>query len=735
MRRIVIALLILVLPTTTAIVVYLLASKATPTNRQALGLVTTIGGSGAPGLGDGPALSASFSDPFGLAVDRRGNVIVADGGQSNRIRRVTTEGKVETIAGSSEGFADGIARQARFNTPSGIAIDRAGNIIIADTSNNRIRKLSTDGTRVSTIAGNGVAGFKDGRTDEAQFDGPIGIAVDKNGNLFIADTYNDSIRKVTTDGFVTTIAGTGAPGYGNGQANSAMFDTPCGVAVDEDGNVFVADTGNHAIRKITAFGEVTTIAGRSEEGSQIGQAGLNHPVGICLTHDGFLFISDEERGRIIRITPEGESAIYAGSIAGFVNGTGESARFNGPSSVAVDRQGIVYVADSQNYLIREVVPSLTVPVPKQSTLFIQPPESGTSPKSEEVIPILNAALLGVGQTFPWPLSPQDGWHEIAGVVGEARGAPGGIPLDHLHAGLDIRGARGDRVFSVMDEKVSGPMANWEFHGDSEGIRIGLMSYIHVYVGRTAIGPGREMTAVEAPERFKPRLDSLGALAGIRVRRGTRFKVGDFIGSLNWLNHVHLDLGPWNAQANPLVLPFFAMKDTVAPVIEKIEVLSAGEHAAIQPSEAAAEHSKAKRIDRPVISGDVSIVVNAYDRMDGNGANRKLGIFRIGYQLLHGDGTPVNGFEQPLINIEFSRLLEDSSVTRVYAQGSGVSAYGTPTRFRYIVTNRVRDGQASEGVLRTSILASGDYIIKVIAEDFAGNRPSGSSTELAVTVRN
>ena len=241
-------------------------------------------------------------------------MIVSDGGQSNPIRRVTTEGKVETIAGSSEGFADGNALQAQFNTPSGIAIDRAGNIFIADTSNNRIRKLSTDGTRVSTIAGTGVAGFTDGRAGEAQFDGPIGIAVDPSGNLFIADTYNDSIRKITTEGIVTTIAGTGSPGYSDGHGNGAMFDTPCGVAIDKDGNVFVADTGNHAIRKINANGEVTTIAGRSDTGSQGGEVRLNHPVGISITHDGFLFISDEESGRIIRIAPDGESRTYAGSI-------------------------------------------------------------------------------------------------------------------------------------------------------------------------------------------------------------------------------------------------------------------------------------------------------------------------------------------------------------------------------------------------------------------------------------
>jgi DNA-binding beta-propeller fold protein YncE len=141
MRRIVLAVLILVVPSVTAIVVYFVVTKPTPTNRNAIGLVTTIAGSGAPGTGDGSAVSATFSDPFGIAVDRRGSVIVADGGQCNRIRRITADGKVETIAGSSEGFADGNALQSQFNTPSGIAIDPKGNIVIADTSNNRVRKL------------------------------------------------------------------------------------------------------------------------------------------------------------------------------------------------------------------------------------------------------------------------------------------------------------------------------------------------------------------------------------------------------------------------------------------------------------------------------------------------------------------------------------------------------------------------------------------------------------------
>ena len=730
MRRILLAVLILILPSTTAIVVYLVVTKATPTNRAASGRVTTIAGSGSPGVEDGPAMSASFSDPFGIAVDKRGNVIVADGGQSNRIRRVTVDGKVHTIAGGNEGFADGNALQARFNTPSGIAIDNGGNIIIADTSNNRIRKLSSDGTKVSTVAGSGVAGFKDGRAGEAQFDGPIGIAVDKHGNVFVADAYNDSIRKIAEDGAVTTFAGTGLPGFSDGQATGATFDTPCGVAVDKDGNVFVADTGNHAVRKITAQGEVTTIAGGTDAGQQGGEVRLNRPVGIGVTHDGFLFISDEGSGKIVRIAPDGEGRAYAGSVAGFADGVGGYARLNGPSSIAIDREGTLYIADSQNYLIRQIAPNLIEPVPEERGPFVQPSEEAPATNPDAVIPKLNRSALGVGQAFPWPLSPQQTWHEIAGVVGEARGAAGGVALDHIHSGLDIHGNAGDATLSVLDEKVSSPIPNWDFDGSGEGIHVGLFSYIHIRVGRNATGD------IEAPERFKSRIDNTGELFGVRVRRGTRFRVGDYIGAVNRLNHVHLNLGPWNAQANPIVLPFFALKDTVAPTIESIEVVPRSALATSATAKDGTEPFKDKRAGHLVVSGDVAILVTAYDRVDGNGTNRKLGLFRIGYQLLYEDGTAVKGFEQPLINIEFNRLpAEDSSVFKVYAPGSGVSAYGTPTKFRYIVTNRVRDGEAREGFLRTSNLKPGNYTIKVMAEDYAGNRGSGPSTQLAITVKN
>ncbi|MFY9572578.1 MAG: hypothetical protein WAV20_14355, partial [Blastocatellia bacterium] len=362
--------------------------------------------------------------------------------------------------------------------------------------------------------------------------------------------------------------------------------------------------------------------------------------------------------------------------------------------------------------------------------FIQPLDEADDAAEHAVLPKLDASIMGSAAMFPWPLSPQGGWHEITGVVGEARGAPGGIALDHLHSGLDIRGIAGEAALSIFDEKVSSPIPNWDFNGSGEGINVGLFSYIHVKVGRNSADE------IQNPERFKPRTGEAGKVIGTRVRRGTRFGVGDFVGSVNRLNHVHLNLGPWNAQANPLVLPFFDLKDSVAPTVETVDIIDWQALLGAVADKSSVEPLKEKRDGRLLISTDVAIVVTAYDRVDANAKNRKLGVYRIGYQLLHAEGTPVKGFEQPLMNIEFDRLPpEDSAVFSAYAPGSGVSAYGTPTKFRYIVTNRVRDGYERDGFLRPSKLAPGDYIVKVIAEDRAGNRATGPSTELQVRVGN
>lgn len=724
-RKAIITVVVLALIALAAFFLYrsTLKPKKYETRRDAIGQVNSLAGAGYPGVDDGIASEATFSDPFGIAIDKTGSVLIADGGASNLLRRITKEGKIETVAGSTEGFADGAASDAKFNTPSGIAMDAQGNLYIADTGNNRIRKLDTTG-QVTTLAGTGAAGFKDGVASVAMFDAPIGIAVDKAGNLYVADTYNDRIRKITPDGQVTTLAGSGIAGYADGQAEQAKFDTPCGVAVDEQGNVFVADTGNNAIRKITPQGEVTTLT-QIESDEPSGNTRLSSPVSLVLTPDHFLFITSSANGSIYRLTPEGELSVYAGSRSGFADGTGAEARLNGAAGIAADAQGNLYVADNYNYLIRKISPVAAyggqATAGKQSETFIQPidPASATTDQSLPVIPKLNPSLLRLSSPFPYPLQPQTGWHEIAGVVGEARGSFNGVALDHLHSGLDIAGKMGEACLSVMDEKVSAPISTWGFESTGEGMHVGVMSYIHIRIGRDI------NNKIQIAEKFKPRLDDTGKLVGVRVRRGTRFKVGDFIGTLNRLYHVHMNVGPANAQANAIQFPFANFKDTIAPVIEPngIEVMTAD----WQPF-------KQKVNSRLVINGDVRIVITAYDRADGNNASRKLGLYRAGYQILKEDGSPVAGFEQPLMNIEFNRLPTDEAVTIVYAEGSGVSAYGTPTKFKYIVTNRVRDGEAREGVLRTSKIGAGNYLLRIVAEDYAGNRATGKGTEIPITIR-
>ena len=728
MRRALLTVFILVVPVAASIVVYFIVNpRRQPTRRDAIGLVVTLAGSGAPGVQDGPNRSASFSDPFGVAIDSKGNVFVAEGGQSNCIRAITTKGVVARIAGSSEGFNDGKLESASFNTPSGLAIDKRGSVIIADTSNNRIRRLEVDGN-VSTVAGSGESGFKDGPANESRFDGPIGVAADDRGNIFVADSYNDRVRKIAADGTVSTVAGTGSPGLINGPGEAAQLDTPCGVVVDHQGNLFVADTGNDAIRKITPSGEVTTFAG-GKHGHIDGlgtEAGFNQPTGIAITHDGFLFVTDEGGGRVRRITPEGEVSTFAGAGTGFGNGAGKFARFNGPCGIAIDRPGNVYVADNQNYLIRKISP-VDPSSPEANTIeeqkrqFIQPSAEPAPSDTDSIIPRLNSVLPQLGESFRWPLKPQDQWHEVTGLVGEARGAPGGIALDHLHSGLDIRGNLGDPVVSVVDEKVTSPLPNWDYDSSSEGVHLCLFSYIHVRIGRD------KSDQIQDEAKFKARVNDTGNLIGVRVRRGTRFRVGEFIGTLNRLYHVHLNVGPWNAQANAIQLPFPMLTDTIPPVVEPrgIEIVSAS-----------GDPFTRTREGRLVISGDVDIVVTAYDKVDGNVKQRKLGLYRAGYQLTRADGAAVKGFEQALINIEFNRLPpDDPSVFVAYAEGSGVSAYGGETRFRLAVTNRVRDGQAVDGILRTSDLPDGFYTLTIVAEDYAGNRASGKATELQITIVN
>ena len=678
---------------------------------------STVAGDGAPGFRDGPAASARFDDPFGVAVDRQGNVFVADAGANDRIRRISPAGIVSTLAGERAGFADGARTAARFRTPSGLAVDADGRIYVADTGNHAIRRITPDGI-VTTLAGDGIPGDRDGPAASARFNGPVGVAVDASGTVYVADTYNDRIRTIDPDGRVRTLAGGGEPGFVDGVGPEARFDTPTGIAVTGRGDIFVADTGNDAIRHIAPDGWVSRF-GFPAAGHHLTPR-HSKPVGIVATHDDFLYVTDR-RGYILQLSPDGAIRLLAGAGLGSTNGDGAVARFNNPTAVAVTPEGSVQVADAANYLVRKLVPvdleSSAEPGPSgDGDRVDHRDDAGFDPV--EPLPRLTREALDVTALL-WPLDPQDQWQELTGTMGEARAASGGDGRGRFHAGVDVGGFYGAVVRAVRDEVVTEPLAVSGVDSMSEAVSVGLLRYVHLRVGRDHRNQPLD------PGRFDVRADERGRATRVRVRRGTRFAVGDALGTVNRAYHTHLELGPAGLEINPLTISVVALTDRVAPTIR-----SDG----IRIFDRAGRRFTATRQRRLLVRGAVSIVVDAYDQVDGNASRRRLGLYRLGYQVLGPDGTPVPGYETPRITIEFDRLPNDSAGPHlVYAEGSGITAYGNPvTRFRYIVTNTVRGGRAHPGVWDTNDLPPGDYTLRILAEDFAGNAAT-ARRDLPVTI--
>ena len=459
------------------------------------GVITTVAGNGTYGFsGDGgSATAAQLGNPSSVAVDRAGNLFIADT-DNQRIRKVSPDGVINNVAGSGPvgpcieaGFSGdgGRATAAELSYPARVVVDGAGNLLIADTGNGRIRNVRPDGV-ISTVAGTGSgvgANFSGdgGSATAAQLGAPSGVAVDTAGNLFIAG--NNRVRKVNLAGIISTVAGIGTFSGDGGAASSALLNYPTAVAVDRLGNLFLADSGNYRIRKVTPAGIISTVAGNggygfSGDGGLASDAQLGWPASVAVDGAGNLFIADSNNYRIRKVTPAGIISTVAGNGiqgSGGDGGPATSAQLGWPTSVAVDGSGNLFIADNRSRSIRQVTPAgfimtavgmggyasstqlglpTSIAVDGTGNLFIADYEvTGSVPPWVSLTRILKVTPGGV----------------ITTVVGtDARlGDLSGIAID-AEGNLFIANSRNNRIHKVTPDGVISTVAGIETAGDEGG---------------------------------------------------------------------------------------------------------------------------------------------------------------------------------------------------------------------------------------------------------------------------
>jgi hypothetical protein len=547
------------------------------------------------------------------------------------------------------------------------------------------------------IAGaSSVAGDSDGFASEAHFYAPIGVTVSRDGTVFVADTYNDRIRAIDRTGRVSTLAGGVEPGFRDATGADALFDTPCAVIEAPDGSLIVADTGNHRLRRVERNGTVTTVAGNGDAAARDGvlvEASFDQPMALAWRDRKSLFVSDAGTGSL-RVCSFGDQpgvSTLAGSGGDSFDGDAPHARLGRPVGLAFATAELLVFADGAHGLLRALVPAAS--------------KLGHRAQPEKLL--ISPAQIRSAIPPRWPFDPPMSPREIAGTFGEVRGE---VMPEHdawFHNGLDVPGQYGEVARAVFSERVTLPFSVEGFGGTRERVRLPLIGYIHLRLGRDA------NDRPFADKRFLFRRDEQGKLAGVRIPRGTLFNAGDALGTLNRLNHVHLIAGPYNGEVNALAaLELPGLVDTLPPVIEDVR-LETAEGRPIEPGRQGS-HERS-------VSGRVRVIVRAYDRANGIAGYRKLGPYRLGYQVLNVNGSAVPGFETMQASLNFDRLPANPAAVRiVYANGSE-SGYEGKTIFDYIVTNTLRDGEASEGSWDTSQLAAGRYVLRVFVEDFTGNR--------------
>ncbi|MGD9588012.1 MAG: hypothetical protein AB7Q37_07020 [Pyrinomonadaceae bacterium] len=618
------------------------------------------------------SLNHKLAEPFGIAV-RNGQVFVTDG-HSGRIFRHSEAGLAEFAAG--------------LDTPSGIAFGPDGSLFVADPGSHSVKRIDAKGM-VETIAGSdGARGNADGPVAEARFSAPVGIAVSDDGTIFVADTYNDRVR-VIRDGAVRTLAG-GSRGFGDGPANSAMFDTPLGIAIWKGDKLLVADSGNRRIRVVEPDGRVWTLIGSGDGDLLDGlpsDASLVSPMAVAVAENGVIIIADGNAIRAFghRSFPYLETV--AGGRRGALDGPPRNARFNRPSGIAVS-DGQIFIADSENGLVR----SIHGPKSAASGPPVDLPARAFTP--------VEFRALEPGR---WPYDPPDRPREIAGTLGEIRGEIVDQSSEAwFHNGLDIPGAYGETARFIRDERILDPHAAQNFGTLRELVRTATTGYVHIRLGRDV--EGRSFN----DGRFLFETDGrTGKAAGVRIPRGTRFRAGEPIGTLNAMNHVHLIAGRPGGEMNALdALELPGVSDEIPPVITEVTFYDAF-WAPIETKNGDG---------RIVLRGKTRVSVRAYDRMDGNAERRRLAPYRIGYAF----AREVSEFEGPgPWTISFEKMPPHEAVKFVYGPGSMSGATGE-TIFSFLATNRVDGEDFSEGFLDAAAMEPGNYILRVYAGDRFGN---------------